>query len=71
MEEVHLSPYERAFGLVDNPFNPSSFPGVQDPGLLQELSSWPLRLDDESALQPLFVEAAEPFERPFTGMMGS
>jgi ATPase family associated with various cellular activities (AAA) len=51
------SRYQGAFGLSDNPFNPSRFKDVRG-RLLDELSSWPLRLDEAPALRALYVEEA-------------
>jgi hypothetical protein len=49
--------YQAAFGLSDNPFNPSKFKDVGG-RLLDELSSWPLRLDEAPGLRALYVEEA-------------
>jgi hypothetical protein len=57
-----LGDYETAFGLLDNPFSPQTFAGV-DPYLLGDLPDYALRLDEEPGLEALFVCRAGPFER--------
>jgi hypothetical protein len=54
------SPFLAAFGLSDNPFNPSEFNGVEA-RLLDTLSSVPLALDEAPELRDLFIETAGPF----------
>jgi hypothetical protein len=49
------------FGLLDNPFNPSEFNGI-DPWALDNLSGSPLRLDEEPLLRQLFIDEAGTFE---------
>jgi hypothetical protein len=55
------SPFLAAFGLNDNPFNPSEFRGVEA-RLLDTLSSLPLPLDEAPELSDLFIETAGPFQ---------
>jgi hypothetical protein len=55
------SPFLAAFGLEDNPFNPSEFKGVPT-RLLDALSSMPLPLDEAPELHELFIETAGPFQ---------
>jgi hypothetical protein len=55
------SPFLETFGLLDNPFNPSSFAGVSSLKL-DQLSSEPLPLDEEPGLAPLFIQEAGAFE---------
>jgi energy-coupling factor transporter ATP-binding protein EcfA2 len=55
-----LGDFEAAFALVDNPFSPQAFRGI-DPYLLGDLPAEALRLDEEPALEPLFVTGAGPF----------
>jgi energy-coupling factor transporter ATP-binding protein EcfA2 len=58
---TQLSDYAAAFGLRDNPFSPNAF-GEVDDRVLDDISSDPLRLDDEPGLLPLFVPGAGPFQ---------
>jgi hypothetical protein len=50
------------FGLHDNPFNPGSFGDVGERAL-DDISAFPLALDEEPGLRPLFVTEAGPFQR--------
>lgn len=58
---LQLPNHKTVFGLRDNPFSPGSIEGVN--GLaLDGISSYPLALDDEPGLLPLFVPSAGPFQ---------
>ncbi len=54
-----LPNYESVFGLHDNPFSPQVFEGV-DSSLL-DIAGDPLAVDEEPALEKLFVADAGPF----------
>jgi hypothetical protein len=54
--------YPRAFGLLDNPFNPQEFRGISG-ALLDGLFEKPIALDEELGLEPLFVSNAGPFQQ--------
>jgi hypothetical protein len=59
-----LTDFKRAFGLTDNPFQPTrTLPCTTaiKPFLLNGLAKLPLRVHDEECLNPLFVEDAGPF----------
>ena len=53
--------YEKAFGLVDNPFSPIQPLGLNNIGAQNELEVKPLLINSEPMLQRLFSENAGPF----------